>query len=335
MSATAKLKSLAPGLGASLACAVVGTLLAVAFERSFGHQLLEPLVLALLLGLAWRNTRGLPKSATPGVKFAAKEVLEVAVVLLGASVDFRILAERGPLLVVAVGLVVAVTIALTAKVGVALGLPANTATLVGVGHGICGNSAIAAVAPVIGAKEDEIAASIGFTAVLSIVVVLLLPLLQPLLGLTDGQYGVVAGMVVYAVPQVLAATFAVSPQSVAVATLVKLTRVLFLSPVVLYFGWRQQKGEQKLAWKKLLPWFMIGFFVLATLRTLGVIAPEHGDVLRTGGKYLTVVAMGAIGLGVDLKALAGHGPRLVATVLVSLVFLVGAGLVAAYALGLG
>ena len=109
--------------------------------------------------------------------------------------------------------------------------------LIACGNSICrGNSAIAAVAPVIGADSDDVASSISFTAVLGVVVVLGLPLLVPLLRLSLTQYGVLAGLTVYAVPQVLAATLPIGALSNQVGTVIKLVRVLMLGPVVLGFS---------------------------------------------------------------------------------------------------
>ena len=112
---------------------------------------------------------------------------------------------RGPMLL-GIASVVAVAILASYGIGRLLGLPVRMALLVACGNSICGNSAIAAVAPVIGADGDDVAASIAFTAVLGVLAVLGLPLLAPLLGLSGHQYGVLAGLTVYAVPQVLAAT---------------------------------------------------------------------------------------------------------------------------------
>src|ERR1700675_1837819 len=113
------------------------------------------------------------------------------------------------------------------------GLPLRMAILIACGNSICGNSAIAAVAPVIGADSDDIAASISFTAMLGVIVVLTLPLMVPVLQLSLTQYGVLAGLTVYAVPQVLAATLPIGALSNQVGTVVKLVRVLMLGPVVL------------------------------------------------------------------------------------------------------
>ena len=107
------------------------------------------------------------------------------------------------------------------------------AILIACGNSICGNSAIAAVAPIIGAKPGDVASSIAFTAVLGVIVVLGLPLLVPILELSLTQYGTLAGLTVYAVPQVLAATLPIGELSNQVGTMVKLVRVLMLGPVVL------------------------------------------------------------------------------------------------------
>ncbi len=105
-----------------------------------------------------------------------------------------------------VALVVVIAIGAGYSLSRLLGLPKRMAVLIACGNSICGNSAIAAVAPVIGARSEDVASSIAFTAILGVVVVLTLPLLVPLFGLTEVQYGVLAGLSVYAVPQVLAAT---------------------------------------------------------------------------------------------------------------------------------
>ena len=151
------------------------------------------------------------------------------------------------------------------------------AILIACGNSICGNSAIAAVAPVIGADGDEVASSIAFTAVLGVVVVLGLPLLASLFGLSVTQYGVLAGLTVYAVPQVLAATLPIGALANQVGTVVKLVRVLLLGPVVLALslmtrrlrdeadetaphvtaGDRPKRGRPAL--HQLVPWFIMAF----------------------------------------------------------------------------
>jgi uncharacterized membrane protein YadS len=124
--------------------------------------------------------------------------------------------------------VVFVAIGLSYGIGRLLGLSKRMAILVACGNSICGNSAIAATAPVIGADGDDVAASIAFTAVLGVVVVLGLPLLIPALGLSVHQFGILSGLTVYAVPQVLARTAPAGAAAIQIGTLVKLVRVLML-----------------------------------------------------------------------------------------------------------
>jgi hypothetical protein len=159
-------------------------------------------------------------------------LLEVAVALLGASITFTAIAASGVPLLAAIVTVVILTLAASFGISRSIGLPVRLSLLIACGNSICGNSAIAAVAPVIGASTDDVASSISFTAVLGVIVVLGLPLLIPLVQLTETQYGVLAGMTVYAVPQVLAATIPAGLVSTQIGTLVKLVRVMMLGLVV-------------------------------------------------------------------------------------------------------
>lgn len=329
-------RSLAPGL--ALAAAV--TLAAAALQwlelRVLDQPIVEALVLAILLGMVVRTAWTPPARNEPGIRFAGKQVLEAAIVLLGASVDLPLLLRAGAPLVIAILTVVAVGLAAGYAIGRALGLNPRLATLIACGNAICGNSAIAAVAPVIGADREDVASSIAFTAVLGVVVVLTLPLLIPLLGLDDYQYGALAGMTVYAVPQVIAATFPVGRLAGEVGTLVKLVRVLLLGPVILFFTFRFRKvGEQKLSAGSVVPWFIAGFLLLATARSLGFIPAEVAGPVREVSRWMTVLAMAALGLGVDVRVLGRVGTRVVAAVTGSLVVLITVSAALIFALGIG
>ena len=325
---------LLPGLALAGAVSVVSLAIAEAETRAFGHPVIEGLVVAILLGMLVRTFWVPPLAAAHGVRFAAKEVLEVAIVLLGASVDLPLLLRSGPSLALGIVLLVVLGLAASYAIGRLFGLPHNLAVLVGCGNSICGNSAIAAVAPVIGADQEHVASAIAFTAILGVVVVVALPLLAHPLGLSDYQYGVVAGLTVYAVPQVLAAAFPVSVLSGQVGTLVKLMRVLMLGPVVLFFALRHRGNRASVAAAsrranarfqvtRFVPWFIIGFMLLGGLRSAGVITPGIGDPLKMLSGWLTVVAMAALGLGVNLRAIARVGRPVMITVSASLLVLFG------------
>lgn len=317
------------GLAVCAAVTALACLLERAETRLFGRAWLESLVLAILVGTAVRTFGRLDARFDAGIRVGAHLLLEIAVVLLGASVSASTLLADGVGLVAGIAGVVVLAIVFSYAIGRLVGLPRKMAILIACGNAICGNSAIAAVAPVIDADGEEVTASIAFTAVLGVAVVLGLPLLVGVLSLSAVEYGVLAGLTVYAVPQVLAATMSVSAVSVHTGTLVKLVRVLMLGPVVLVLSLLGQGNDRvRPSLSHLAPWFIVGFLVLLVLRSFdwiphAALAPAH-----VAANVLTVMAMAALGLGVDVRAVLGAGGRVAAVVVASLL---GLG-VASYAL---
>jgi uncharacterized integral membrane protein (TIGR00698 family) len=324
-------KRLAPGIVLCLAITAAAELLQAAEVAAVGEPYLEALVLAILLGVAVRTAWTPSPHWRPGVAFSAKFVLECAIVMLGASVSIATIVALGPILIVGIAGIVAVAIGVSYAICRALGLPLRLSVLIACGNSICGNSAIAAVAPVIGADSDEIASAISFTAVLGVVVVLGLPLLVPILHLSLTQYGVLAGLTVYAVPQVLAATLPIGALSNQVGTVIKLVRVLMLGPVVLGFslfarGLRPgvNQSRRNTRWPRpteLVPWFIVGFLVVLIIRSLGLIPLALLAPVTKIAALLTTVAMAGLGLGVDVRTVARSGARVTLAVTVSLVVL--------------
>jgi uncharacterized membrane protein YadS len=177
-----------------------------------------------------------------------------------------------------------------------------------------------------GATKEEIASSIAYTAVFGVAVVLALPTLAPFLHLTDFQYGVVTGLSVYAVPQVLAAAYPVSMVSGQTGMLVKLARVLLLGPVVLLVAiWERRRGvsgDAAVARKaSYLPWFVVGFVLAAVVQTAGMVPAAVTEISRSVSHWATVASMAALGLGVEVAAVRRVGGRVVVAVTASLAFL--------------
>uniref|UniRef100_A0A9E8CSD4 Sulfate exporter family transporter n=1 Tax=Bosea sp. NBC_00436 TaxID=2969620 RepID=A0A9E8CSD4_9HYPH len=323
-----------PGLALCAGISAVAFALEHIEALATGRAWLEALVLAILIGTAIRSVWSPSEIWRPGIAFSAKMVLEIAIVLLGASLNVAMIVAAGPALLAGIAAVVAVALVSSFLLGRALGLPKRMAVLVACGNSICGNSAIAAVAPVIGADGKDVAASIAFTAVLGVLVVLGLPLLVPILSLTETQYGVLAGLTVYAVPQVLAATAPVAAASVQIGTLVKLVRVLMLGPVVLalsILGHRLREDEdgkggakpasRRVAVNKLVPWFIIAFLGMAALRSHGLIPEAALPSIAKTATIFTIISMAALGLGVDVRVVARAGGRVTAAVTLSLIAL--------------
>ncbi len=353
------LARLLPGVLLCLAVTAASNVLAALEARLFGRVWLEALVVAILVGTAIRTAWTPDERWSAGIGFSAKTLLEVAVLLLGASLSAQAIMAGGPAL--PLGIAALVVAALGASYGMSrlAGLRHRMAVLVACGNSICGNSAIAAVAPVIGASGEDVAAAIAFTAVLGVGVVIGLPLLVPVLHLSQLQYGALAGLTVYAVPQVLAATVPVGVLAVQMGTLVKLMRVLMLGPVVVGLSLlvrRRRDGAQearprvagdgagvgagpgdsagdgpaaRLPFHRMVPWFILGFVLLAGLRSADLLPQMVLTPLALTANLLTVVSMAALGLGTDLGSVARSGPRVMAAVTLSLLMLgaIGFGLI--------
>ncbi|CAN7382745.1 YeiH family protein [Rhizobium rhizogenes] len=311
-----------PGLALTSAVA----LLAYAGERAeigiFGGRWIESLVLAIALGIVVCTVRPLSPSLRPGIDFSAKTLLEIAIVLLGASISLAAIDQAGVWLIAGIAIVVVLSIAATYAIGRLLGLPPKLATLIACGNSICGNSAIVAIAPVIEAGSEETAAALAFTAVLGIAAVFLLPLFYFHAGMSVGQYGVLAGLTVYAVPQVLAATAPVGLLAVQTGTVVKLIRVLMLGPIIFLLGIVTKTETAGAGHRRsLVPWFICGFLGLMALRSFGLIPDTLVAPMALVSNLLTVIAMAALGLSVNIRSVAHAGGRVIAAATLSLMTL--------------
>ncbi|RIK46967.1 MAG: putative sulfate exporter family transporter [Chloroflexi bacterium] len=332
---------LVPGLLWSLAVALAAMVIAHDGGWLNRNLHIEPVLVALVLGIVIRTAHTPHQRANPGLAFAGKRLLEVAIVLVGLTLQVRLLLDLGPTLLVGIPLAVALAIAAGMYLGKRLGINATTAVLIAVGSAICGNSAIMAVAPSVRAKAQEVVTAITVTAILSIGVVLVLPSFGRAVGLSDNDYGIVAGMTVYAVPQVLAATLPFSAQSAQAGTVVKLLRVLLLGPTVAFFAVytnRREAGERQelqFSLAKYVPWFIIGFALTIAFRAIAGVSDSVNDAARESSRFLTIMAMAALGLAVDMRALRQVSLRLAMLVAALVLLLFFAGLAIALAPSFG
>lgn len=309
------LLSLLPGL---LLCAAISALahaLGTVWPGGPGG-----LALAILAGAALGSLWRPGPFWQPGIRAAAKPVLEFAVMLLGAALDPAALLAQGWIFMAAAAALVTFGVVGGYRIGRFCGLDGQTAWLVAGGTAICGNSAIAAIAPAIAARPSQIGGAIAFTAFAGIAVVLALPDLARTLDLSAEQAGMLAGLGVYAVPQVLAAAAPFGPAAVALGTLVKLMRVALLAPLVMILAARfAARGDGR---RQALrpPWFLLGFIALAALRGAELLPAPLPLAAQRGAGLLAVLAMAALGLGVDLRQLARGGARLAAAAIGSVLW---------------
>ena len=305
-----------PGLLLAVVVAVCAAGLGRLEANLLGRAWIEPLVLAILLGMLVGNAVRLPAAVELGVRFSAKTLLDIAVALLGATLSWAAVSALGARLFLVIALVVTVGLLLAFLLGRALGLGARLAMLIAAGNAICGNSAIAAVAPIIGARREEVAAAIALTALIGVVTVLVLPFAVFALGQELPAYAVLTGLTVYAVPQVVAAAAPFGTATIALATLVKLPRVVMLSPLTLVLSLVAHRFAQvedgqppRRSPMLYLPRFIVAFALFAAARSTGIIDDELAAALGLLSKQLATVAMAALGLEVRFATLREIGLR--------------------------
>ena len=292
------------GLGPGLVAA--GALAAVALALARLVPLAGAPVLALALGIALASARAPAPALRPGLAFAARTVLQVGIVLLGATLSLgQVLSVGAATLPVMLG-TLAAALAVAALAGRRLGVGDPVRTLIGVGTGICGASAIAAVSGIIGAAEAEIAYAISTIFVFNLVAVLLFPLLGHALGLSQHAFGVWAGTAVNDTSSVAAAGYAYGKAAGTHAVLVKLTRTTAIVPIAAALALRHRRGVR---WIDIVPWFVLWFVAAAGLRSAGVVSTAAHDVLQQASTTAITLALAAVGLSTRVGDLRRAGAR--------------------------
>ena len=315
--------------------AVVLALFARLVEGILPVHIIGASVIALLVGMAINHFWS-PAVLKSGLKFTSKKILRVAIILLGASLNVNVILNVGKM-----SLMVMVFTLLTCFgggyfIGKALGLNWKMSNLISAGTGICGGSAIAAIAPVIDADDTDIAYAMSATFLFDMAMIMLFPIMGQALGLSDMAYGLWAGTAVNDTSSVVAAGYAFSEGAGDFATMVKLTRTLSIIPTVLVFTFinirlKKKKNiaseNKKVNVMKLFPWFIAGFLFLAAVNSLGLIPSAVSSAAKDISKFLMVTALAAIGLSTSFKDMkkAGAAPMLHGFIISALVVIVAIG----------
>lgn len=271
------------------------------------------LIVGILLGVAWRSFAGAREEFAPGLQFAQTWLLRGGVMLLGLQLAVAHVVDFGPAVLVVVLGSVAVTFAVTRCLGRRLG-PARS-LLLATGVSICGASAVAAVNAVADGDEEDVATAVTAVTVLGTAMIGLVPLVAWLCGLSDLDFGVVAGASVHEVGQVVAIGGAAGGLVLQVAVVIKLTRVVLLAPLVIALGVRARRlvpaggvsREATGSRPPLVPWFVTGFVVLVAVRALGVVPAPVVALSTVVTNLLLGAGMFALGAVVDLRAVVRSG----------------------------
>ncbi len=312
--------------------AVVLACIARYIESILPIHLIGASVIALLLGMLI-NHFWHPLVLKSGLKFTSKKILRVAIILLGASLNVNVILNVGKMSIMVMVFTLLTCFGGGYIIGKLLGLDWKLSNLISAGTGICGGSAIAAIAPVIDADDTDIAYAMSATFIFDMAMIVLFPIMGQALGLSDMAYGLWAGTAVNDTSSVVAAGYAFSEGAGDFATMVKLTRTLAIIPTVLVFAFvnlRLKRKENKSAvgkrvnFLKLFPWFIAGFVLLSIVNSVGFIPAEVSVLAKNVSKFLMVTALSAIGLSTSFKDMkkAGVNPMLHGFIISALVVVV-------------
>ena len=296
-----------------LLAAAVGVLATV-----LGHWLpmIGGPIFAITLGIAIRNAIGPLPVCQPGLSFASRAVLQWSIIFLGFGLSFQQVVQAGvdSLWVTLTTIVVAFITAFW--LGRLLGVGDKLRSLIGAGTAICGGSAIAAVAPIIEPREHETVLAISTIFLFNIAAVLVFPFFGHVLQMSDVGFGLWAGTAINDTSSVVAAAYSFSREAGDYATIVKLTRATFIIPICLFYVFMTIKSSRQagrgFSLQRLIPWFIVWFVCASAVRSTGVLPAELLVVFDHLARFLMVVALAAIGLSSNLRAMirAGWQPLL-------------------------
>ncbi len=298
--------------------------LAILIARVIPYHIISASVFALLLGMALnpllQKTR-IGDYTMSGIQFVSKKVLRIAIILMGLTLSFDQVVKVGGFSLFVMVFTLLVAFGGGYLVGRLFKMNWKLSSLISAGTGICGGSAIAAIAPVIKAKDEDIAYGISATFLFDVLMVILFPIMGRAFEMSDMGFGLWAGTAVNDTSSVVAAGYAFSDAAGQYSVIVKLTRTLSIVPIVLIFSLLNHRIERKEAiaagtmdtgavkvnFFKIFPFFILGFLAMVALKSTGwlpeVVSTYSGEI----SKFAMVMALGAIGLKTNFKAVAKSG----------------------------
>lgn len=320
---------------------LIGALVAVAFQINQFQSAISPLALCVVFGFIVANFFHWPSFAIPATRVSSKTIMRIGVALLGAQVSVASLSEIGLKGVITVLVVVTFTIFGILGLSRLFKMSGDLGLLIGIGFGVCGATAVAAIRPQTRATEEETSYAIGLISLCGTLSIFMLPLFGHAIGLDTREFGAWAGAAVHDVGQVVATASVWGDDADKYAIVVKLARVCLLAPIVLILSvrhrrWLTSQGQSETATTKipLIPYFVLGFIVVATLNNL----VDVGEGLHNSIVLLSKLMLGAglVGLGssVRWKSIRAIGPRPMAMGMIAWVIVAGVALAAVKVTGL-
>lgn len=276
-----------------------------------GFSILSPMILSILIGIAFHNFVGTPAIAKEGVRFCLRRILRGAIILLGLQLTVSQVLEVGASGIFIIAATLISTFLFTTGFGRLIGVDRKLTQLIAAGTSICGASAVIATNTVTRASEEDVAYGVACVTVFGSLSMFLYPILPALLHLDPHLFGLWTGASIHEIAQVVAAAFQDGQSAGEFGTIAKLSRVMMLAPLVIAFGWFASKTSKDTASdaKVPLPWFVFGFIALIGLNSVITIPADIKGWLVTLTVFLLSVALAAMGLETDIVKLRAKGLR--------------------------
>jgi uncharacterized integral membrane protein (TIGR00698 family) len=270
------------------------------------------LMIAIVLGMAVRNTVGVPAVCAPGIRFSLRRLLRLAVMLLGFQLSARQIAEVGGMGFFVVAVTLAAAFCFTTWLGRRLGVDRKLSELIAAGTSICGASAIVATNAVTEGTDEDVAYAIAVVTLFGCASMLLYPVGDALMHMPAQAYGLWAGSSIHETAQVLAAAFQGGAVSGRVGAVSKLSRVMLLAPVVLGLGWMARRRDGAPSGKKRavpVPLFLLGFIAAICINSSGILPAADTAIIVKIDQFLLALSLGAMGLETSFRKVREAGLR--------------------------
>lgn len=287
-------------------------ILATSWQKLPGVSFLSPLILAVLLGVLVRNTIGIAAICRPGITFSLKRILRLAIILLGLQLSLSQVLDIGSIGLAIIVVTFVSTFIFTCWLGNYLGVERKLTELIAAGTSICGASAVVATSSVVKSSDEDVTYAVAIVTLFGTLSMLLYPVLDMMkLHLTSAAFGLWCGASIHEVAQVVAAAFQMGQATGEIATISKLSRVVFLVPMLLglsILSISNRKQSQSVQLSKLpIPWFVFGFIVLIALNSFSLFPLGIKDMIIQGNKFLLTIALAAMGLETNLLKIRETG----------------------------
>lgn len=303
---TAISAALLPGLSLTVGIA----LLALVVQRMSGYAALSPLIVAMVLGIIFRNVWSVGSGLVPGIRFSVRTLLRFAIVLLGFQLTLLQIASVGLASFAAIAATLVATFVFMVLAGRALRVDQKLTELLAAGTSVCGASAVVATNSVTGGADEDVAYAIACVTVFGSLSMVLFPFIGSALALQPVPYGVWVGATVHEVAQATGAAFQGGPDAGQIGTVAKLTRVMMLAPLVLTLGvFARRRNTNAGNAAAPFPWFVLGFVIVVLVNSGWPLQQEVRHTVADATSFLLSIALAAMGLETDIRKLGAKGLR--------------------------